>query len=340
MRKTALLLRTLEKQHKHVDYFALDVSRSSLRSSIRELLGLFPWNQKTRIQGLLGTYEDCISWLHSQSNQRSPVTLLWLGNSIANFTPGEAAELLTHFFRAGQSSSVSIQMIAGIDGCQRQAEIIESYESDKSRDFILNGLDCANSLLRTETFVADDWDFCGQWNVRKWAHESFCVARRDLTLQIDKERFHVKCGERVRVIRSGKWPHAKVADICAAANIGIAEAWSNSDGSYSAYSSIRLISYDSVMSMTQANTYLASRCLPDEELAKIALILPNESKRTVQEHPMSLLSNLGCKGFETSISKSYQSFFSILENPFGSISFCSMQRSIYRLSPISKLVNS
>lgn len=232
MRKTALLLRNLEMQQKHVEYYALDVSRSSLRSSIRELLGLFPWNQKTKIQGLLGTYEDCISWLHSQSDQKSPVTLLWLGNSIANFTPDEATELLAQFFGAGQSSAAPIQMIAGIDGCQNDSEIVASYESDRSRNFILNGLDCANGLLGRDAFVVNDWDFCGQWNVSQWAHESYCVPRRDLDLEIEGEMLHIKNGEKIRVIRSGKWPYAKVVDICAEAHIGIAETWSNSDGSY------------------------------------------------------------------------------------------------------------
>ncbi|KAJ5134387.1 N-methyltransferase [Penicillium atrosanguineum] len=235
MRKTALLLRTLEMQHKHVDYFALDVSRSSLRSSIRELVGLFPWNPKTKIHGLLGTYEDCISWLHSQNDQKSPVTLLWLGNSIANFTPSEASNLIERFFRAGQASTVPVQMIAGIDGCQRQDEIVESYENEKSRNFILNGLDFANNLLGTKTFLIQDWDFCGQWNVKEWMHESFYVARRDLCLNIEEEQFRIRSGERVRAIRSGKWPLFKVADICAAANTSIANTWSNQEGSYGVY---------------------------------------------------------------------------------------------------------
>ena len=219
-------------QQKHVDYFALDVSPSSLRSSIRELLGLFPWNPKTNIQGLLGTYEDCISWLHGQSDQNSPVTLLWLGNSIANFTPSEASDLIARFFRAGQASPVPVQMIAGIDGCQREDEIVESYESDKSCNFILNGLDCANNLLGTKTFLTQDWDFCGEWNVKKSMHESFYVARHNVFLEIEGEEFQIRPGERVRAIQSGKWPQVKVADICAAANTSIINTWSNQDGSY------------------------------------------------------------------------------------------------------------
>ncbi|KAJ5885551.1 N-methyltransferase [Penicillium taxi] len=235
MRKTALFLRTLEMQHKHVDYFALDVSHSSLRSNISELQGLFSWNPKTKIQGLLGTYEDCISWLHSQTDQKSPVTLLWLGNSIANFTPSEASNLIARFFFAGEATSVPVQIIVGIDGCQRQDEIVESYESDKSRDFILNGLDCANKLLGKKTFLIKDWDFCGQWDVKKSMHESFYVARHDLCLDIEGEQFRIRSGERVHAIQSGKWPRVRVENICSAASTLIADSWSNQDDSYGVY---------------------------------------------------------------------------------------------------------
>ncbi|OQE17795.1 hypothetical protein PENFLA_c023G05373 [Penicillium flavigenum] len=232
MRKTALLLRTLELQHKNVEYFALDVCRTSLRSSIRELLGLFPWNPKTKIQGLLGNYEDCASWLHCQSDQRSPVTLLWLGNSIANFTPAEASDLISHFFRANQSSPVPIQMVVGIDGCRKQEEIIESYESDRSRSFILNGLDYANELLGSEIFVPSEWDFRGRWNADKWMHESFYVAQRDLCLNIEGKEFNIRDGELVHAIRSGKWPYFKVADICESAGTKIADSWSDLEEAY------------------------------------------------------------------------------------------------------------
>ncbi|OQE34623.1 hypothetical protein PENCOP_c016G07432 [Penicillium coprophilum] len=232
MRKTALLLRTLEVQHKNVEYFALDVCRTSLRSSIRELLGLFPWNYKTKIQGLLGTYEDCASWLHSQSDQQSPITLLWLGNSIANFTPGEASDLISRLFRTDQSSSTPIQMVVGIDGCRKHEEISESYESDRSRKFILNGLDSANELLGCGIFASSDWDFQGHWNADKWMHESFYVSRRELDLEIEGKQYKIRAGEQVHAIRSGKWPHFKVADICEEAGTKIADSWSDLEKSY------------------------------------------------------------------------------------------------------------
>ncbi|KAK5996178.1 N-methyltransferase fsqC [Cladobotryum mycophilum] len=228
MRKTALLLRTLELQHKHVEYFALDVSRAALRSSIRELLLLFSGNSKTKIQGLLGTYEDCASWLQCKHDQKSRITLLWLGNSIANFTPAEASLLISRFFQAGQSPSPPIQMIIA-------EEITESYEGERSHDFVLNGLDAANQLLGTEVFGAADWDFYGRWNEDKCMHESFYVARRDLCLGIEGKTFSIKQRELVRAIGSGKWPYAKVSEICKGAGTQVVDRWSNQDESYGVY---------------------------------------------------------------------------------------------------------
>lgn len=232
MRKTALILRTLELQRKNVEYFALDVSRASLRSSLRELLRLFSGSSMIKIRGLLGTYEDCASWLQCNHDQRSRITLLWLGNSIANFTPAEASELISRFFRPGQSSPPPIQMVLGVDGCQNQEEIAQSYESHRSRDFILNGLDHANQLLDSQVFMADDWEFHGRWNPDKYMHESFYVPRRDVRLRVQGKTFDMKQGERLRAISSGKWPYTKVADICQEAGTQILDRWNNHDDSY------------------------------------------------------------------------------------------------------------
>lgn len=232
MRKTALILRTLELQRKNVEYFALDVSRASLRSSLRELLRMFSGSAMIKIRGLLGTYEDCASWLQCNHDQRSRITLLWLGNSIANFTPTEASELISRFFRPGESSPPPIQMVLGVDGCQNQEEIAQSYESHRSRDFILNGLDHANQLLSSKVFKAADWEFHGRWNPEKYMHESFYVPLRDVCLPVEGKIFNMKKGEPLRAISSGKWPCAKVTEICKEAGTQVVDSWMNQQNSY------------------------------------------------------------------------------------------------------------
>ena len=227
MKKTALILQTLQAQHKHIQYFACDVDRSALRRCIRELQTMFPaTSSKIKIQGLLGTYEDCAAWLKC-NNSNSHSSLLWLGNSLANFTPQGASEYIRSFLSSGSS------MIIGLDGCQDQEEIVRSYEGPCNREFILNGLSHANQLLGTNAFDLNDWEFGGRWNSELWMQESFYIARKDLTLTVCGETYHFKEGETMHSIRSGKWPKIKVMEICRESGGGtVLDSWINPEESY------------------------------------------------------------------------------------------------------------
>lgn len=123
-------------------------------------------------------------------------------------------------------------MIIAVDGCQSQEQILRSYNNNKSRDFVLNGLSHANQLLGSDVFLWTDWGFAGRWNADSWMHESFYVAQRDLTLQISGEIIHFKKGESVRAISSGKWPNLKFAAICQEAGVQIVDSWANQEDSY------------------------------------------------------------------------------------------------------------
>ncbi|KAK2592654.1 hypothetical protein QQS21_009653 [Conoideocrella luteorostrata] len=230
MKKTALILQTLQAQHKSVYYVACDVDRVALRRCIRELQSIFPAHKSNiKIQGLVGTYEDCAAWLACDSSNAQMTTLLWLGNSMANFTPHEASEYIHSFLRTGSS------MIVGLDGSEDQDEIARSYEAQTNREFVLNGLDHANELLDTAAFDVDHWDFMGRWNPSVWMHEAFYVAKKDLTVHIAGAEYHFHRGETMRSIRSGKWPKMKVMDICNDAGGQLIDSWMNQQNSYGIY---------------------------------------------------------------------------------------------------------
>ncbi|KAL3421183.1 Ergothioneine biosynthesis protein 1-like protein 1 [Phlyctema vagabunda] len=228
MRKTALILRTLEEQGKEIEYFALDVARAALKASLRELALLFPAPTKIKLRGLLGTYEDCASWLR-WNESTTKTSLLWLGNSIANFKPVEAAALLANFFPSGRQTPT---MIIGVDGCQDQSQIMKSYENENSAKFVLNGLKHANNLLGAEVFRSSDWGFAARWNSRTMMHESFYIAEKDIILKIEGETFHCRKGECVKAIMSGKWPLRKVSATCKKAGVQVLDSWMNEEQSY------------------------------------------------------------------------------------------------------------
>ena len=226
MKKTALILSTLQSQDKYIHYIACDVDRSALRRCIRDLQTVFPASSSNiKIQGLHATYEDCAAWL-KRNEGSGHTSLIWLGNSMANFTPPEASEYIRSFLGAGSS------MIVALDGCQDQEQIARSYEGQSNREFVLNGLPHANELLGANVFDIEDWGFRGRWNPELWMHESFYAAERDLTLTICGETFNFRKDEKMRSIRSGKWPKPKVVDICREAGGKIIEWWMNPEESY------------------------------------------------------------------------------------------------------------
>jgi EasF-like predicted methyltransferase len=239
MRKTALILRTLEDQGKEIEYFALDVARPALRASLRELALLFPSRSRIRLQGLLGTYEDCASWLKCNDSM-TKTSLLWLGNSIANFNPIEASALLASFLHSGHRAPT---MIIGVDGCQDQSEIIGSYENENSVKFVMNGLTHANHLLGSEVFGPSDWGFAARWNASTMMHESFYAAKRDITLKIAGKTFHCRKGELVKAIISGKWPLRQVSATCKKAGVQVLDSWLNEEQSYGTLK-LAMISFD------------------------------------------------------------------------------------------------
>src|SRR5690348_8694744 len=87
------------------------------------------------ITGLLGTYEDCVSWLSQPGNISglSSITFLWMGNSIANFEHhSEASAFLARFKRACQLSHIDCNFILSTDICDQDSTMNEAYNLDKS----------------------------------------------------------------------------------------------------------------------------------------------------------------------------------------------------------------
>ncbi|KAL3412392.1 histidine-specific methyltransferase [Aspergillus fumigatus] len=226
MKKTALILHTLQSQRKYIHYIACDVDRVALQRGLRNLQAIFPASTSSiKIQGLVATYEDCAAWLQRKSGS-GHTSLMWLGNSLANFPPPEASEYIRSFLSTGAS------LILALDGCQDHEQIARAYEGPSNQKFVLNGLRHANDVLGTDAFDVRNWSFLGRWNPELWMHESFYAAKRDLTLKIGRETFVFRKGETIRSIRSGKWPKPKVVDICREAGGDVVDWWMNPDESY------------------------------------------------------------------------------------------------------------
>jgi len=236
--KTALLLKALAGQKKSFRYFALDVSRAELQTSLAHLFQRFPEIAQENIQGLCGTYEDLLRALDSSLHylRSSNLTFLWFGNSVANAPSDKSFGLLRSLLSNGRSGPKA-QAIVAIDGCRIPSQILKAYgvASSAHHEFLMNGLVNANKVLGREAFLEEDWEFATTFDISKGILTQDYVAKRYLEISMGHESFRIRQGEHVNICQSGKWNSEKVSSLARLSEIRVLVQWQHTDGDYGIY---------------------------------------------------------------------------------------------------------
>jgi uncharacterized SAM-dependent methyltransferase len=238
LRKTKSILSIFEQQRKPIHYYALDVSLQGLANSILELTEGMGSLEFVKATGLLGTYEDCISWLSSLNNLDglNSVTFLWMGNSIANFHHySEASTFLSRVRKACEQSSLRCQFLVSVDICQREEKVSKAYSGElrECQDFLLNGLTSANSVIGHDTFHFEDWSHEYQLCVDEHSLKFYYTPQRDIPVTASEgSAILLRKGERVHIITSGKWTEAVMNQIATQAGLQIQQRWKDICGDY------------------------------------------------------------------------------------------------------------
>jgi uncharacterized SAM-dependent methyltransferase len=196
-----------------------------------------------RITGLLGTYDDCVTWLTGLKIPRAhdgSVTILWLGNSIANVDNQEqASAFLERFGTACEQSRLGCRFVVSTDICQKDDKVLEAYDVERPeyQEFLLNAAEAANTSLGFDAFSLGDWQ-PDSWldNYERNLH-FYLRARRDLVVPLgpkntDSEAVRIRKGERVRLVTSGKWSEDAMTDLCGRAGFCIRQRWKDAAGDY------------------------------------------------------------------------------------------------------------
>ncbi|KAL8748566.1 MAG: hypothetical protein Q9184_007214 [Pyrenodesmia sp. 2 TL-2023] len=231
--KTALILSALQRQDKSVTYHALDLSPVGLLSSLAVLTETFPQSSRIGCHGLLGSYDDFLAWLAQKPKQlKSPVIILWLGNSIGNLDASEASAFLARF--GSCIATKGLQFIIGVDGCRDQSQIERCYNPANAvtREFLMNGLDQANKVLSQSVFSKQDWTCFGFYDTMDQSWKSYYVARSDLILRSAESTIKIGKGERILAIRSAKWTQREVEKVSSAGGFRVVKTWKDDDTTY------------------------------------------------------------------------------------------------------------
>ncbi|KAJ3264071.1 hypothetical protein HK104_006529, partial [Borealophlyctis nickersoniae] len=233
MRKTKYILEAIERQKKGVTYYAVDLSETSLRESIVPLTTSFP---SIHFVGLLGTYDDSLSWVAANIPASVPKTYLWLGSSIGNLTREEAAVFLRKV--NDQAMRTGDTFICAIDRRNDPAKVGLAYNDTKgqTRDFILNGLDHVNTIFETPVLDRDAFEYVSIYNAVKGRHEAYYRSKK---AQVVKGKgadwafeVQLKEGEIINVEYSYKYSADEVDAIVEGARFYHAGKWTDSREQY------------------------------------------------------------------------------------------------------------
>ena len=233
IQKTCIILSAVRKQHKSINYYALDCSYAELSRSLKLLRRTFLPGSGIECHGLLGDYEDGLLWLSDYSqNCPGPMTVLWLGNSIGNFSSNVAVTFLDRFRQSHENAG--LLFIVGVDGCRDLGEIERCYHPDRpaTRQFLINGLDRANYVLGESCFHKQDWDCQGSYDTNENSWNQYYVAKKDLVLNAAGKSIAIAKDERILAIKSAKWSRSDVKIIAELAGFQMTTCWLNEDFSY------------------------------------------------------------------------------------------------------------
>lgn len=222
LRKVCLLLQALEDAQKHVEYYALDLSKQELERTLAQV----PDFQYVTCKGLLGTYDDGREWLRNPEIASRFKCILSLGSSIGNFDRREAADFLTSF---SSTLGPSDMMLIGVDSCADPAKVYHAYNDRQglTHRFILNGLSQANEVLGDQIFDENDWKVIGEYvyDEQGGGHRAFYSPIRD-TVVLGKV---VRSYERIQVEQSLKYSADERDRLWATARLTEIGHWSKGD---------------------------------------------------------------------------------------------------------------
>ncbi|MEC4813090.1 MAG: L-histidine N(alpha)-methyltransferase [Scytonema sp. PMC 1069.18] len=152
--KTRILLDAYQRIADDCRYLPTDISGGILKTSVLQLQQKYP---DFFIQGLLGTYEQALEYLESNS-WRSQM-IFFLGSSMGNFAPQESDRFLSQIARALEPGDY---FLLGVD-LQKPKEVLEAAYNDSqgvTAAFNLNMLSHLN------------WRFQGDFNLNLFTHQA------------------------------------------------------------------------------------------------------------------------------------------------------------------------
>jgi dimethylhistidine N-methyltransferase len=217
--KTRILISILERLHKQIEYFPIDIS-NILKESSAVLLDNY---ENLHVTGIIDNYENGLEFIKNYDDKKNLIA--FLGSSFGNFEYEHGLEFL---HKINSSMNNDDLFLIGLDLVKDKAVLECAYDDPKgvTARFNLNVLSRINSEL--------DGDF----NIDKFAHHSFYnenqnrieIYIRSLENQIvnipkAEMVLQIKRGELIHTENSHKYTIPKIKEIFSATGFRIRDMW-------------------------------------------------------------------------------------------------------------------
>jgi L-histidine Nalpha-methyltransferase len=222
--KTQLLLQAVLRQQLRAEFYPVDVSSSALQSALTSLNGHFP---HLRVSPIVADYTHRLPDLGSLAGRK---LVLFLGSTIGNFEPQEAAAFLKNvrqWLEPGDALLIGFDLI-------KDAEVLHAAYNDAAgvtARFNKNMLARINRELGG-SFDLDAFEHVAFWNQRRSRMEMHLESADDQTIWIEDlgRSFHFRRGERIHTENSYKFNLSSIGRLLRRAGFSMEKSWTDAKG--------------------------------------------------------------------------------------------------------------
>jgi dimethylhistidine N-methyltransferase len=221
--KTGTILKALSQRQLRVNYYPVDISSSALQVAVESLNGSYP---QVRVHPVATNYISDSAFLDSVSGRK---LVLYLGSSIGNFEPEEAAGLLT---RMRSHMAVGDSLLLGTDLVKDLSILLPAYDDVQGVTARFN----KNILARINRELGGNFDLdlfrhVALWNPERSRIEMHLESTLDQTVKVKLLGLEVpfKKGERIHTENSYKYTVAGVRDFLLRTGFEIESTWTDAN---------------------------------------------------------------------------------------------------------------
>ncbi len=218
--KTRILIDPLLRQQTRLCYVPVDICRTVLEESSRELLQEFAGLE---IVAVAGEYHDGLRHLPARAER--PKLILWLGSNVGNFDRQEAAAFLHH---VGKTMTAADRLLVGIDLHKERTILEKAYDDSQgiTAQFNLNLLARINRELGGH-FNLEAFQHRAVYNEELGRIEMYLVSMREQHVRIDQldRDVPLAAGEVIHTENSYKYTLEQIEALATQAGLCLQRQW-------------------------------------------------------------------------------------------------------------------